>query len=61
MVSRYDAGLFGYKDLGELILSAIEQTLLSDGLKLADFGGSATTSEIEHQYAITSIGSHLRY
>ena len=29
---------FGYKDLGELILSAIEQTLLSDGLKLADFG-----------------------
>lgn len=37
---------FGYKDLGELILSAIEQTLLSDGLKLADFGGSATTSEI---------------
>ncbi|HHY08478.1 MAG TPA: tartrate dehydrogenase [Corynebacteriales bacterium] len=37
---------FGYQDLGELLLSAIEQTLLSDGLKLADFCGSATTSEI---------------
>ena len=36
----------GYEDLSNLVVSAIEETLLSKTLKPVDLGGTASTSEI---------------